>query len=248
MAQATAVVNWFANVDTFRNITVTDGGGINSDNGNFTSDGAGNVTINGAVSGGQSATTPAIANAGTITTAGTRTARVTPASTVTGIIMQAGTVAGQEVTVSNNAAVGFNVQFDTDATSHVANGLNVIIPGLGSMKFVWDSVLLLWVSQSPRGIESPTAPVVAASGTIATAGLETSRVAPSAARAAIILAVGTYPGQRVTVINESAAANTVTFDVVANSHVADGVSSVIAGLNARTFVWDSIAGTWFPCK
>jgi hypothetical protein len=85
-----------------------------------------------------------------------------------------------------------------------------------------------------------------ASGTIATNGLDVVRVNPAAARAACILQKGTFLGQEVTVVNEAAAASgfSITFDVVANSFVSNGVTSVIAAANARCFAWTGVS--WYP--
>lgn len=95
---------------------------------------------------------------------------------------------------------------------------------------------------------SATTPAVATSGTIATAGVGVARVTPAAAVTAVILAAGTVDGQRVIVVNNGAGASSITFDVAATSNVADGASSVIAGLTARSFVWDATAARWFPEK
>lgn len=93
--------------------------------------------------------------------------------------------------------------------------------------------------------QSATAPVLASAGTIAVTSVGTSRVAPAGAVTGVILAVGTVPGQILTVINESSAVNTVTFAAAGTSNVADGVSSVIAGLRAARFVWDSGTSLWY---
>lgn len=92
--------------------------------------------------------------------------------------------------------------------------------------------------------QSVTAPVITNGSTIDTS-VDISRVAPGGAVTGIILAAGTYPGQRVTVVNESAAASTVTMATAGTSFVADGVTTVIPGLRASTFWWDSAAGRWF---
>jgi hypothetical protein len=92
--------------------------------------------------------------------------------------------------------------------------------------------------------QSATAAVIASAGTINTAGLGVSRVAPAAVTG-VVLQVGTTPGQEVWVVNESAAASSVTFAASGTSNVEDGVSDVIAGLTARKFVWDSAQSLWF---
>lgn len=95
------------------------------------------------------------------------------------------------------------------------------------------------------GAQSATAAVIATSGTIATAGVVVARVAPAAAVTGVILEAGTYAGQMCWVVNESAAADSVTFAASGTSNVADGTSDVIDGLTARLFVWDSGAALWF---
>jgi hypothetical protein len=92
--------------------------------------------------------------------------------------------------------------------------------------------------------QSATAPDVANSGTIATAGVSSvARVAPTGARTGVILAAGTWDGQICHVINESA--NTVTFAAAATSNVADGTSAVVAALRSMTFVWNSSTSRWY---
>ena len=94
------------------------------------------------------------------------------------------------------------------------------------------------------GLVSLTSPALVTAGTIATAGLGVSRVTPAAAVTAIVLQRGTINGQRVTVTNEGLAASTITFDVAANSNVADGVTSVIPGLRSSTFTWVQSTLLW----
>jgi hypothetical protein len=84
--------------------------------------------------------------------------------------------------------------------------------------------------------------------TVSSVAVGTIRCQPAGAVTGTILAVGSTNGQRVTVFNESAAANSITFAVSGTSNVADGTSSVIAGLTARTFVWNSSTGLWYPAK
>lgn len=118
-----------------------------------------------------------------------------------------------------------------------------------------------WTSQTdpeparPAGVEfeagpevakvSTSAVVTAGSGTIATAGVGVSRVAPAAAVTGVILQAGTNHGQRVTVMNESTGASSVTFATAATSNVADGVSTTIAGLTARSYVWNAVTARWY---
>lgn len=71
-------------------------------------------------------------------------------------------------------------------------------------------------------------------------------VNPAGAVTGIILAAGTADGQECTVVNLATAANSVTFAAAGTSHVSNGVSSVIAGIVARTFIWDSGTSLWYP--
>lgn len=90
-------------------------------------------------------------------------------------------------------------------------------------------------------LTSATAVATASSGTIASTGI--SRVNPAGNITGVILAAGTYAGQMVTVINESAF--TVTMATAATSKVADGTSSVIAAKTARQHVWDASTSLWY---
>lgn len=201
----------------------------------------------GSYAGGVSSTAAATATSGTITTANVATARVTPAAAVTGVILQAGTVTGQEVTVLNEAVAANTVTFAVSGTSNVADGVSRAIPGLTAVAFVWDGTTSLWYRKHAVTVPtvSATAVATATSGTIATAALDVSRVSPVAAITGVILAAGTASGQNVTVINEATGANSVTFAVAGTSNVANGTSTVIAGLTAATFVWDAGTSLWY---
>lgn len=91
---------------------------------------------------GQSATAPALATSGTITTAGVGEARVAPTGNVTGVILQAGTVAGQQCEVVNESA--FTVTFAIVGTSNVADGTSAVIAANRKMSFTWDSATSKW--------------------------------------------------------------------------------------------------------
>lgn len=91
-------------------------------------------------------------------------------------------------------------------------------------------------------LQSTIAAVIANAGTITTSGVGIARVAPTGAVTGIILQAGTLAGQIVIVRNESAF--TVTFDVVATSHVADGATSPIAANTSRMFEWNSVGAVW----
>lgn len=66
-------------------------------------------------------------------------------------------------------------------------------------------------------------------------------VAPTGAITGMILTSGSTAGQTQTIINNSAFS--ITFAAVATSHVADGISDVIAANTARTYVWSG--SSWF---
>lgn len=84
----------------------------------------------------------AITNNATITTANTRIARVQPAGSVTGIILQAGTIDGQRVTVINQSTN--TVTFAAAGTSNVADGATSAIPANCSRTFNWATSSALW--------------------------------------------------------------------------------------------------------
>jgi hypothetical protein len=98
--------------------------------------------VGGALASIVSATAPATATSGTITTAGVGVAKSTPAAAVTAIVLQAGTYPGQEVVVINESTTGANtITFAASGTSNVANGVSSVISGLTCSKFVWDGAL-----------------------------------------------------------------------------------------------------------
>lgn len=209
-------------------------------------------TINGTINLAQSATAAATANSGTITTNGVGVARVSPAGAVTGVILGTGLFPGQTCLVINEAVVANSVTMAASGTSNVANGVGEIIPGLSAKMYVWDSIQALWYSVSPPLtlgtidlVQSATAPVIAANGTITTSGVGVARVAPSAARSGIIMQAGTIAGQICLVVNESAFANSIQMDVSGTSNVADGAACYIPGLSSRLFVWNSSTALWY---
>lgn len=79
--------------------------------------------------------------------------------------------------------------------------------------------------------------------TINTVGIGIARVNESANVTGIKLQAGSFGGQQVTVINESAF--TVTMDIATNSFVADGSSDVIPATCARTFYWNNGSNLWY---
>lgn len=90
--------------------------------------------------------------------------------------------------------------------------------------------------------QSPAAIAIATGGTISTS-LSISRVSPTANVTGVILAPGGVPGQHITVVNESAFS--LTCAAVTTSHVADGISAVIAANLKMDFTWDSAVSKWY---
>lgn len=109
------------------------------------------TTLGGPVStqvqyGGQSALAT-IATSGTITTSGVRVIRTTVGGAVTSCVLQAGTLAGQEITVINENTTGSNtIGFAASGTSNYASP--AAISGLTAAKFVWDGGTSLWYRTS----------------------------------------------------------------------------------------------------
>ena len=197
-----------------------------------------------AVSGASGA---ALASSGTVTT-NVGVTKVAPTATVTAVVMAPGTIDGQYCVLINEAAPSNSVQMAASGTSNVFNGTSCVLPGQQQNLFVWDQGLAagsgLWVEASSyvdgklNDIVSATAPALASSGTIATAGLGTTQVTPGSAVTACVLAAGIFSGQEVTVVNASTTgANTITMAASGTSNVADGASTVISGLKCARFKW-----------
>lgn len=102
----------------------------------------GTATFTGSILVAQSATAPSIGNNGTISTASLGSSRVTTAGAVTGIILQAGTAAGQTVIVVNESANTLTMA--ASGTSNVADGTSCVIAANRAMWFVWDSGTSRW--------------------------------------------------------------------------------------------------------
>jgi hypothetical protein len=100
-------------------------------------------------------------------------------------------------------------------------------------------------NESHGSIESSTAPALASSGTITTSGLNTSRIAPTAAITAVILQAGLGPCQSIWVVNEGSQSSTVTLAASATSNAAGGVNEVIPGGQGRQYVWDDQTNLWY---
>jgi hypothetical protein len=91
--------------------------------------------------------------------------------------------------------------------------------------------------------QASSAQALATSGTIALSNIGVARTAPTANVTGVKLAAGSYAGQVCMVVNESA--YSITFDVAANSFIADGTSDAIAANTARVFVWNNGQNLWY---
>lgn len=100
------------------------------------------------------------------------------------------------------------------------------------------------LAQSLTVGQSASATSIANSGTITTSGVGVARVTTSGNVTGIILQAGAA-GQIVTVVNESA--NTLTMAASGTSHVADGVSDIIAATSARRYIYDGGTSLWYKC-
>lgn len=93
---------------------------------------------------------------------------------------------------------------------------------------------------------TPTsAQTIAGSGTINHNNCGIANVNAAGAVTGIILQAGTTQGQMLTILVTSAAANTLTMAAAGTSNVADGTSTVLAGLRAYSFVWDVASARWY---
>jgi hypothetical protein len=105
-------------------------------------DNSGNYIGGGYLASGQSATAVVITSSSTITTASTGVSRVNPSGAVSSIVLQAGSVAGQQVIVVNESAN--TVTFAASGTSHVADGASDVIAGTSARQYVYDTGTSLW--------------------------------------------------------------------------------------------------------
>jgi hypothetical protein len=87
-------------------------------------------------------TVPTIANSGTVTHNGHGAAVVTTGGAVTGAIVQAGTIAGQKLTIINNSAN--TITMAAVGTSNVANGVGAVISALAAIDLVWNALDSKW--------------------------------------------------------------------------------------------------------
>jgi len=235
----------------------------------------GPVGIDGAIALAQSQNyqVQTISSSSTITTAGFGSIIVSASSNATGVILAAGTQAGQVIIINNEGAG--NITMAAAGTSFVVNGVQDVIAAYNAKAYIWDAVQSLWYPFNPSfSIPNGTAltmysdayttktlqltggtvcyapssstPTLASSGTITTSGVGVAKVTTSGAVTGVILQAGTTDGQIVTVINTSG--NSITMAASGTSHVADGTSDVIAANNARRYTWNATNSLWYPCK
>lgn len=133
---------------------------------------------------------------------------------------------GASATGNTSTAVGTGAQATADHTVVLGTSAeDVVVPG----------GLVLSASSSPTTLTN--------GATVTWTGPAMVTVSAAGNITGLIIAVGTVNGQAMLVINESAF--TLTFAAAGTSHVADGVSDVIAALTARKFVWDSNTSLWY---
>jgi hypothetical protein len=99
------------------------------------------IGTNGTVALQQSSSAVAITNGATVSTS-VGVSRVNPAGNVTGIIMAAGTLAGQQCWVVNESA--FTVTMAASGSSNVADGTSDVIAALTARLYVYDTGTNLW--------------------------------------------------------------------------------------------------------
>lgn len=95
------------------------------------------------------------------------------------------------------------------------------------------------------GVDVTTTAVVNVNGDTIPTTSDIARSVPGGAITGVILQPGTYNGQRVVVVNEAAAGNTITFAAAGTSNVADGVTTVIPGLRGSQFWWNAATARWY---
>lgn len=126
-------------------------GGIYADNGNLTSDGAGNVSpvsLNPAM-GTAAPQAVATGTAAILIPANTSVVRISAAAAATGATLPQGTRNGQLLWIIVTTAALNTVTFAAAGTSFVAGGAAVSMAGLAAHAFLWDSVGALWYQAGP---------------------------------------------------------------------------------------------------
>lgn len=111
------------------------------------------------------------------------------------------------------------------------------------------------ITADGNGFLGMTAPVLKSTGgtpqaiatgnTVVVGNVGKVRLNPAGVVTGIIMPVGQYDGQLVTLLNIAVAANTIAFAVAGTSNVADGATTAIAGVTGRMLQWDATAALWF---
>src|ERR1039457_2516358 len=122
-------------------------------------------------------------------------------------------------------------------------GTTVLNPAADPITISAGAVTLGGVPLATVPVQSASAAATGNSGTITTAGVGVARVNPGGNVTRSLLQAGTYAGQQVIVVNESA--YTLTFAAAGTSNVADGTADVIAVITGRTFTWDTSTTRWY---
>ena len=91
--------------------------------------------------------------------------------------------------------------------------------------------------------QAGSAQAIATGGTVTMSNLGVAILNPAANVTGIKLVAGSFAGQILIVVNQSA--NSVTFDIPGNSFVADGTSDVIAANTAKAYVWSNVTNLWY---
>jgi hypothetical protein len=87
--------------------------------------------------------------------------------------------------------------------------------------------------------------VPATGDTVSMSNIGIARLNPAGNVTGIKLVAGSFGGQTIRIINESAF--TIMFDIAANSFVADGTSDVIAANTAAQYLFDNSTNFWYRC-
>jgi hypothetical protein len=129
----------------------------------------------------------------------------------------------------------FETLGDANGTIKFANDANATLARRATGVLAFGGTLAL--------AQSASAAAIATGNTIAIANVGVARVAPVGAVTGIKLTAGSFAGQTIIVVNESAFS--VTFDVAGNSFVADGVLDTIAANAAKAYVWSAGTSLWY---
>lgn len=136
--------------------------------------------------------------------------------------------------------------------NYITKSIETLSDAFGTLKFAGDAAAT--IARQAAGVlalggtlalaQSGSSTTITNGATLTISNLGVVRVNPGGNVTDIIVPAGLYAGQQLIVVNESAF--TVTFAASGTSRVADGVSDVIAALNAKSFVWDSGTSLWYP--